>query len=116
MAELFERTWIGPLELSNRAVRSATWSGLGDERGYVTDRAVEFYRNLAKGKVGLIVTGYQYILRNGMQLPFMIGNYEDEQIEGLSRLTEAVHKEGGKIIPQNRALRSPSQSCTDARR
>jgi 2,4-dienoyl-CoA reductase-like NADH-dependent reductase (Old Yellow Enzyme family) len=100
MPELFDKTWIGSLELSNRAVRSATWTGLGDERGYVTDRAVQFYRDLAKGQVGLIVTGYQYVMRNGMQLPFMIGNYEDDQTEGLRRLASAVHEEGGKIVPQ----------------
>lgn len=100
MPELFEKTWIGSIELANRAVRSATWTGLGDERGYVTDRAVEWYRDLARGGVGLIVTGYQYIMRNGMQLPFMIGNYEDDQIEGLSHLAAAVHEEGSKIVPQ----------------
>ncbi len=100
MPELFEKTWIGSIELANRAVRSATWTGLGDERGYVTDGAVEFYRDLARGRVGLIITGYQYIMRNGMQLPSMIGNYDDDQIPGLNRLAEAVHAEGGKIIPQ----------------
>ena len=100
MTELFEKTWIGSIELANRSVRSATWTGLGDERGYVTDRAVDWYRDLARGGVGLIVTGYQYIMRNGMQLPYMIGNYEDDQIEGLRRLADAVHQEGGKIVPQ----------------
>jgi 2,4-dienoyl-CoA reductase-like NADH-dependent reductase (Old Yellow Enzyme family) len=100
MPELFEKTWIGSLELANRAVRSATWTGLGNERGFVTDRAIEFYRDLARGCVGLIITGYQYIMRNGMQLPSMIGNYDDDQIPGLNRLAEAVHAEGGKIIPQ----------------
>ncbi len=100
MPELFETTWIGSLELANRATRSATWSGLADEQGYVTDRAVEFYRDLARGRVGLIITGYQYIMRNGKQLPFMIGNYEDDQIAGLNRLAEAVHAEGGRIVPQ----------------
>jgi 2,4-dienoyl-CoA reductase-like NADH-dependent reductase (Old Yellow Enzyme family) len=100
MPELFEKTWIQSLELSNRAVRSATWSGVGDDRGYVTDRAVEFYRELARGDIGLIITGYQYVLPNGQQLRYMIGNYEDDQVEGLSRLAEAVHAEGGAIAPQ----------------
>lgn len=100
MSELFEKTWIGSIELANRAVRSATWTGLGDERGYVTDRAVAWYRDLAQGNVGLIVTGYQYVMRNGQQLPYMIGNYEDGQIEGLRRLADAVHEEGGKVVPQ----------------
>jgi 2,4-dienoyl-CoA reductase-like NADH-dependent reductase (Old Yellow Enzyme family) len=45
---LFEETSIRSLELSNRAIRSSTWSGVGDQKGYVTDRAVEFYGDLAK--------------------------------------------------------------------
>jgi 2,4-dienoyl-CoA reductase-like NADH-dependent reductase (Old Yellow Enzyme family) len=100
MPELFERTFIGSLEMENRAVRSATWSGVGDERGYVTERATEFYSELARGQIGLIVTGYQYVMTNGIQLPYMIGNYEDGQVEGLSRLAAAVHAQGGKVIPQ----------------
>lgn len=100
MPELFEKTWIKSLELSNRAVRSATWTGLGDDRGYVTDRAVEFYRELARGDIGLIITGYQYVLPNGRQLRSMIGNYEDGQVEGLSRLADAVHAEAGTIAAQ----------------
>lgn len=100
MPELFETTWIRSLELKNRSVRSATWSGVGGDRGYVTNRAVEFYRELGQGSIGLIVTGYQYVLPNGVQLPFTIGIYEDDQIEGLSRLAGAVHDEGGKVISQ----------------
>jgi 2,4-dienoyl-CoA reductase-like NADH-dependent reductase (Old Yellow Enzyme family) len=100
MSLLFEETSIKSLELSNRSFRSATWTGLGDEKGYVTDQAVSFYNLLGAGEIGLIVTGYQYVMTNGIQLPYMLGNYEDGQIEGLSRLAEAVHKNGGKIVPQ----------------
>ena len=35
-----------------------------------------------------------------MQLPYMVGNYEDEQTEGLSKIAQVVHEEGGKVIPQ----------------
>lgn len=100
MARLFEKTAIGALDLVNRAVRSATWGGVGDDRGYVTDRATDFYRRLAEGGIGLIVTGYQYVLPNGMQLPHMVGNYEDEQTEGLSKIAQTVHAQGGKVITQ----------------
>ncbi len=100
MSLLFEKSGIKSLELSNRSVRSATWTGLGDEKGYVTDRAVSFYATLGSGEIGLIITGYQYVMTNGVQLPYMIGNYEDGQIEGLSKLAESVHKQGGKIVPQ----------------
>jgi 2,4-dienoyl-CoA reductase-like NADH-dependent reductase (Old Yellow Enzyme family) len=100
MPQLFENTWIGPLQMSNRAVRSATWSGIGDEEGRVTDRGIAFYEELASGEIGLIITGYQYIMTNGAQLPFMLGNDSEDKLEGLTRLAEAAHRGGGKIVPQ----------------
>jgi 2,4-dienoyl-CoA reductase-like NADH-dependent reductase (Old Yellow Enzyme family) len=100
MTKLFEKTQIGSIELANRTVRSATWSGVGDERGYVTDLAEAIYGNLASGGIGLIITGYQYVMTNGIQLPFMIGNYDDDQLEGLSGLANLVHAQGGRIVPQ----------------
>lgn len=100
MPELFEKTWIHSLELQNRAIRSATWSGVGDDRGDITDRAVDFYQTLGDSGIGLIITGYQYVMPNGAHLPYMIGNYEDRQEEGLRRLASAVHRGGGNLVAQ----------------
>jgi 2,4-dienoyl-CoA reductase-like NADH-dependent reductase (Old Yellow Enzyme family) len=100
MPDLFEKTEIKSLELDNRTVRSATWSGVGDRRGFVTDRALEFYGNLSAGGVGLIVTGFQYVLPNAVAMPYQIGNYCDDQLEGLTRLAQAIHAQGGKAITQ----------------
>ncbi len=100
MADLFEKTAIKSLALANRTVRSATWTGTGDDKGYVTESTISLYRKLGEGGIGLIVTGYQYVMLNGMQLTYMIGIYEDAQIEGLGRLAAAVHETGGKIVPQ----------------
>ena len=100
MPELFERTMIKSLELANRSVRSATWSGVGDRNGYVTDSAIEFYDRLAAGGVGLIVTGFQYVMPNGIAMLYQIGNYNDDQLQGLSRLAEAIHSRGGQVMAQ----------------
>jgi 2,4-dienoyl-CoA reductase-like NADH-dependent reductase (Old Yellow Enzyme family) len=100
MPQLFEKTFIKSLEIPNRTMRSATWTGLGDSDGFVTDMAPAFYSNLAYGGVGLIVTGYQYILNNGRQLPYMIGNCGEDRVDGLSKIAAAVHAHGGKVVPQ----------------
>lgn len=52
---------IGSIEIKNRFVRSATFEGMATEEGYVTDKQVELYKALAKGGVGLIITGYAYV-------------------------------------------------------
>ena len=100
MAKLFEKTWIKGLELKNRSVRSATWSGVGDDHGFVVDTALELYGNLAAGGVGLIVTGFQYVTSNGVALPYQLGAYSDDHTEGLTRLAESIHAQGGKVAAQ----------------
>ena len=100
MPELFEATTIKSLELRNRSIRSATWSGVADSKGYVTDLAVEFYGNLAAGGLGLIITGFEYVMPNGIGIRHQLGNYNDDMLDGLKRLAQAVHAKGGKIMAQ----------------
>ena len=69
-------------------------------KGTLQDTAIEFYRRLAAGGVGLIVTGFQYVMPNGIAMLHQIGNYSDDQLEGLSRLAEAIHSQGGKVMAQ----------------
>lgn len=100
MTQLFDKTWINSIELGNRAIRSATWTGSCDAQGFVTDVTIDFYNRLAQGGMGLIITGYQYILPNSIQLPYMLGNYDDSQIQGLKKLADIVHTAGTKIVGQ----------------
>lgn len=100
MPVLFEKTSIKSLDLENRSVRSATWSGVADRKGYVTDRAIEFYGNLAAGGIGLIITGFQYVMPNAIAMLYQLGNYREEMLEGLTRLTDAIHSQGGKVMAQ----------------
>lgn len=100
MSQLFEKTWINSIELGNRAIRSATWTGTCDAKGFVTDMTIDFYNRLAQGGMGLIISGYQYILPNAIQLPYMLGNYDDSQVPGLKKLAETVHAAGTKIVGQ----------------
>jgi 2,4-dienoyl-CoA reductase-like NADH-dependent reductase (Old Yellow Enzyme family) len=100
MPRLFEKTAIKTLELSNRSVRSATWSGVADRKGAVTNGAIEFYGNLADGGVGLIITGGQYVMPNAVAMPYQKGNYSDDLLDGLTRLTDTIHSRGGKVVAQ----------------
>jgi 2,4-dienoyl-CoA reductase-like NADH-dependent reductase (Old Yellow Enzyme family) len=98
--ELFDKTRIKSMELPNRFIKSSTWCGTGDGKGSVTDRTLTMYSELAKGGVGLILSGGQYVMTNGVGLPYAVGNCDDSQAEGLKRLVETVHKEGTKIVAQ----------------
>jgi 2,4-dienoyl-CoA reductase-like NADH-dependent reductase (Old Yellow Enzyme family) len=98
--DLFQPFRIRGLELRNRFMRSATWDGTADESGAVTERSVALYEELARGEIGLIVTGHAFVSLLGQATPGQYGIYSDDMIPGLLRLTEAVHKCGGKIAVQ----------------
>lgn len=51
--------------VKNRLVRSVNYESMTSEDGSVTDELVEFYKALAKGGAGLIITGYAYVQANG---------------------------------------------------
>jgi 2,4-dienoyl-CoA reductase-like NADH-dependent reductase (Old Yellow Enzyme family) len=65
MAELFEQTSVGSMSLPNRFVRSATWEGLADKDGSATGKLIEMMIELAKGKVGLIISSYAFVSPEG---------------------------------------------------
>lgn len=100
MSELFEVSSIEGLELQNRSIRSATWSGVGDRRGYITERALDIYGNLAAGGTGLIITGFQYVMPNSVAMPYQVGNYSEDLLEGLRRWVNAIHSQGAQVMAQ----------------
>lgn len=100
MSLLFTPGKIGTLEIPNRIMRSATAERMADKDGYPRQQYYDFYRELAAGGVGLIITGHMYVHPTGKCHPEMTGIYEDAQIPALARLAEVIHSEGGKVVTQ----------------
>lgn len=100
MTALFEESAIGSMTLRNRLVRSATAEGLATVEGECTDELVEFYRQLARGGAGLIITGYAYIDRLGKSSHKQLGIDHDRLILGLRKLVKACHDGGAKVAAQ----------------
>jgi 2,4-dienoyl-CoA reductase-like NADH-dependent reductase (Old Yellow Enzyme family) len=69
-------------------------------RGEVTEELISLYETLAKNGVGLIITGHLYCHPRGQYAPRQTGIYADDHIPGLGRLTDSVHRHGGKILAQ----------------
>ena len=110
MAALFEKTRLNNMELSNRSVRSATWEGLADPGGFPTDGLTRVYVDLARGGVGMIVTGHAYVSEEGQAGRLQLGLCRDDCIPSYERMTGAVHAAGGTIVAQlaHAGCRAPS--------
>ncbi|MDL2044841.1 NADH:flavin oxidoreductase, partial [Vibrio parahaemolyticus] len=75
MSILFSEARIGSMTLKNRFVRSATWENMATEDGHMTAKLYDIYEELAKGEVGLIVTGYANIVEEEKPNAGMMGIY-----------------------------------------
>jgi 2,4-dienoyl-CoA reductase (NADPH2) len=90
---------LGFTTLRNRVIMGSMHTGLED-RFYNYGKLAAFYRERAKGGVGLIVTGGISPNRQGWLLPAggtmnFIGDIFNHR-----KVTRAVHEEGGKILMQ----------------
>jgi len=100
MNSLFDRTTINGMSLENRLTRSATWEGMCDTEGRPLAKLISCYRALARGKVGLIITGYTFVSPEGKQLPGKMGIHTDDFADIMQEMTGLVHDEGGRICIQ----------------
>ena len=95
MSILFEAGNIAGLELENRLVRSATAERMCDEDGRPEQAMLDLYADLARGGVGLIITGHAFVHESGKAHPSMTAVHRDDLVPSLRALTEVVHREGG---------------------
>ncbi len=97
---LFEHFSFSGLDLGNRLVRSATFEKRADDDGFVTESLIELYEDLARGGIGLMITGNALVHPSGRSVAQMLCIHSDIYIQGLRKLTSAVHSLDGLIAIQ----------------
>ncbi|MBR7800353.1 NADPH-dependent 2,4-dienoyl-CoA reductase [Undibacterium fentianense] len=90
---------LGFTQLRNRVMMGSMHTGLED-RFYNYGKLAEYFRERARGGVGLIVTGGISPNRRGWLLPFGGTMNSLGDIFNHRKVTNAVHEEGGKIVMQ----------------
>lgn len=89
---------LGPLTLRNRLIKAATFEGMAP-KGRVSEQLVDFHRTMAAGGVGMTNLAYCAVSPEGRGAPNEIIMQAD-RVEGLERLTAAVHDEGAAVCCQ----------------
>src|SRR5512143_652605 len=100
MSILFDSVKIRDMALRNRFVRSATYDGCAEKNGYVSQKQLRMYEELAQGGVGLIITGITCVHPSGQISLFQNSLASDDCIPGFRKLAETVHHGGAKIAVQ----------------
>lgn len=94
MAKLFEKYLIKNTEIKNRIVMSPMCMYQAKNDGFVTDFHLAHYTTRALGQVGLIIIEATGVVPEGRISEKDLGIWNDEQIEGLSRLVSNMKAYG----------------------
>ena len=100
MSILLKPANVGQLEVKNRLIRSATAERMSDLHGRPEKPLADLLEELAKGGVGLIITGHCYVHDGGRCHLNMTGAHRDDLIPDLEMLADAVHDGGGLLVMQ----------------
>lgn len=100
MKKIFESAALKNMPLKNRLIRSATWEGIANPDGSVTETAYEIYKELAKGGVGAIITGFTSVALHDYYFGGMMRLCDDSLIPQYKKLTDIIHAEGIPVITQ----------------
>ncbi|HVK58741.1 MAG TPA: alkene reductase [Candidatus Kapabacteria bacterium] len=95
---LFTPTKLGRLELANRIVMAPMTRGRAETDGTPNDLLAEYYEQ--RSSAGLIITEATAISRTGYGWAGSPGIYNQSHVEGWRKVTNAVHRNGGRIFLQ----------------
>jgi 2,4-dienoyl-CoA reductase-like NADH-dependent reductase (Old Yellow Enzyme family) len=98
--KIFEAVKLGNLSMKNRLVRSATWEGIAQPDGSVTEEACAIYDELASGGVGAVITGFTSVALHDYYFGGMMRLCDDALIPQYRRLTDTIHAHGTPVITQ----------------
>ena len=96
---IFEPLDLGFTTLKNRIIMGSMHTGLEEKKNGV-ERIATYYAERAKGGVGLIVSGGIAPNVQGWTAPFSARMSTKKHAKHHKVITDAVHKEGGKICMQ----------------
>lgn len=98
MPALFDPLRVGRIELDNRIIMAPMTRSRADDDGVQPVYAAEYYRQRASA--GLIITEATNVSPMAKGYVRTPGIYTPEQIESWRAVTQAVHREGGRIFMQ----------------
>ncbi|MBQ6115652.1 MAG: NADH:flavin oxidoreductase [Synergistaceae bacterium] len=98
--KIFETVRLNNLTMKNRLIRSATWEGLSDFDGSISDEAYEIYSEVAHGGVGTVIVGFTDISDDDHYIHGAMRLSRDELIPQYRKLTDIIHAEGCAVISQ----------------
>jgi NADPH2 dehydrogenase len=99
LAGLLDPLKVKDLTFRNRIVMPPMQTGRATLKGAVTDRLINFYVRRSAA-LGLLIVEHSYVSASGKLSPKQLGIYDEELIDGLERLTSAIHALETPVVVQ----------------
>ena len=92
MPKLFDSIKIKNIKIKNRIVLPplVRFSMVGKD-GFVTDRVVEWYRDVCAGGIGMVIVEASAVAEDGKLRDNQLGIWNDKFIAGLKRIADVCH-------------------------
>lgn len=92
---------VGNLEIKNRLVMPPMATAKGTDDGKVTKQNCEYYDEKSSGGyIGLIIAEHSYVSLEGKASKGQVSIADDQDIDGLKKLTSVIHENGTKVFAQ----------------
>jgi len=93
MENLFKTFELGGLRLKNRFVLAPIKTGYGSPDGVVTDRQINFYRQIAKDGPAVLILEPVAVTPDGREHPRQLSVHRPESSEELHKIVKVIHGE-----------------------
>ncbi len=100
ISQIFAPYAYGNLSVKNRIIRSATNDYSGSSTGAITKIQLDVYEELARGNVGMIISGNFYVSEEGRLDATQNAITEKVDYEGTKQLVDVVHAYNCKMVFQ----------------
>ena len=97
---MFSPIQIGPMVVKNRFVVPPMGNNFANTDGTWSEQSIAYYAERAKGQFGLITIEATVVHEGAKGGPRKPCLYNDNSIESLKKICDAVHAEGGKVSIQ----------------
>ncbi len=96
--DLFSQYWMGDLTLPNRIVMAPMTRNRAGEADVPVSLTVTYY--VQRASAGMIITEGSQVSPQGVGYVHTPGIYSEAQVAGWKKVTDAVHRAGGRIFIQ----------------
>lgn len=100
MRTIFDGITVSSLAIKNRIAAASVGRNLADIEGHIPESLYDIYRELAEGKVGLIITEMTMVSDKDYPVPGFTRLQDDAVIPDYKKLTDMVHHTGSRIVVQ----------------